>query len=76
MDIQLERLFETAERKEELGHNSHLKVKSLQRINFLLRLRYGNARHVPENLCISLTQAIINDRSNKRLHLGEKCCFI
>ena len=61
VDIQLARLFETAECKEELGHkNSHLKAKNLQHINFLLRLRYGNARHVPENLSTSLTQAIIN----------------
>lgn len=64
VDAQLQRLFlviETAEPKEKAGHtNSHEKAKALQHINFLLRLRYGNARHVPETFCTSLTQAVMN----------------
>lgn len=58
VDVQLKRLFHYIETTA-YDIKSNEKAKALWQINFLLSLRYGNARHVPESFCTCLTRAIM-----------------
>ena len=61
VDIELKKMFEVIEERsrDDVCHtNLQKKANVLQHINYLLRLRYEDARHVPESLCTTFTKAI------------------